>query len=58
MMDDIQHLAGQVSAGAVGSSKNFEAWAIVPGIATLAESQARAADSLRRLAAQVAASES
>ena len=61
-------LAGQVSPSFQGrdpshdavviGSNGFQAWAIVPGFATLAASKARAADSLRRLAAQVAASES
>ena len=48
-------LAGRVSVGDVGNSNGFEAWAILPDIATEAESHAHPADCLRRLAARAAA---
>ena len=58
-------LAGRISSsfrdpspdGVVGDSKDFAAWAIVPEVATEAESRARPADCLRRLAARAAAAQ-
>ena len=43
--------------GVVGGSKDFAAWAIVPDVATEAESRERPADCLRRLAARAAAAQ-
>ena len=55
-------LAGRISPsfsnpspdGAVGGSKDFAAWAIVPDVATESEALARPAECLRRLAARAA----
>ena len=41
----------------VGGSKDFAAWAIVPDVATEAESRAHPAECLRRLAARAAAAQ-
>ena len=58
-------LAGRISASfrdpspdeVVGGSKDFAAWAIVPDVATEAESRAHPAECLRRLAARAAAAQ-
>lgn len=58
-------LAGRIASsfrvpspdGVVGGFKDFAAWAIVPDVATEAESRERPADCLRRLAARAAAAQ-
>ena len=58
-------LAGRIASsfgalspdGVVGGSKDFAAWAIVPDVATEAESRAHPAECLRRLAALAAAAQ-